>query len=82
MFSIGLKKGDLLEFARGSSITATVESDSTVMFDGEELSLTKSALKAIHSCGYAWTVIAGPTYWMYQGESLKEREERLNEELQ
>lgn len=80
MHAIGLKKGDILEFARDASLTCVVETDSTVVFEGEELSLSRAALLAIHKCGYTWKTIPGPVFWMYQGEPLKEMEARLRGE--
>ena len=79
MARIGLKPGDLLTFARGTDITAEVASDSEVMFKGELHSLTGAALKAIHDCGYNWDRIAGPVFWLFDGEPLKEIERRILE---
>jgi hypothetical protein len=74
MFRIGLKAGDVLTFARGENITAEVVSDSEVNFEGTVLSLTAAALIAIKRCGYQWSKIAGPVYWLYNGQPLKEIE--------
>ena len=74
MFRIGLKAGDQLVFARGEGITAEVHSDSEVLFEGAPMSLTAAALIAIRKCGYNWQRIAGPVYWLSNGQPLKELE--------
>ena len=74
MFRIGLKPGDILTFARGRNITAEVVSDSEVKFEESVMSLTASALIAIRSCGYTWSKIAGPVYWLHNDQPLKEIE--------
>lgn len=78
MFRIGLKVGDVLTFARNEAITATVSSDTEIMYDGEIQSLSSAALAAIHNCGYNWKTIPGPIFWMHNGQSLKEIEAGLN----
>ncbi len=80
MFAIGLKKGDVLEFSRDSNITAVVESDTSVIYEGDSLSLSRSAIRAIQRCGYSWTHASGPLFWTFQGLSLREHEERLRED--
>jgi len=72
LFRIGLKVGDQLTFSHDERITATVASDDEVTYEGIVQSLTSAALSAIHKCGYNWTTIAGPNYWLHDGQSLKE----------
>ena len=74
MFRIGLRVGDQLVFARGEGILAEVHSDSEVLFEGVPMSLTAAALIAIRKCGYNWQRIAGPVYWLSNGQPLKELE--------
>jgi hypothetical protein len=81
MFRIGLKTGDPLVFARGEGITAEVHSDSEVLYEGTPMSLTAAALKAIHKCGYRWQRIAGPVFWLSNGQPLKEIERIFLEQL-
>jgi hypothetical protein len=80
LYGIGLKKGDVLQFARNRAITATVESDSSILYNGKELSISAAALDAIHKCGYEWKAIQGPAFWLYNGESVQEIESRLRDE--
>jgi len=79
MARIGLKPGDVLTFARGTNLTAEVASDTEVLFQGDLCSLTGAALKAIRECGYHWNHIAGPVFWLYNGEPLKDIERRILE---
>jgi len=72
LFRIGLKIGDQLTFSHDERLTATVASDSDVTYEGTIQSLSSAALSAIHKCGYKWTTIAGPNYWIHGGRSLKE----------
>ena len=80
MFRIGLKAGDPLVFARGEGIVAAVFSDSEVLYEGTPMSLTAAALKAIRKCGYNWQRIAGPVFWLSNGQPLKELERRFLEQ--
>jgi hypothetical protein len=77
LFRIGLEVGDPLSFARDERLVATVASDTELEFDGQVRSISASALAAIHKCGYDWKTIAGPIFWMYKGQSLKEIESDL-----
>ena len=77
MGRIGLQRGAVLTFARNPGITAEVASDTEVLFHGELMSLSASALKAIRECGYNWNHIPGPVFWLFEGEPLKDIERRL-----
>ena len=77
--SAAVPNGAVLEFVRDLSITATVESDTTVIYQGVSMSLSAAALEAIHRCGYKWNTLAGPDYWTYQGKSLNELRFTLQE---
>jgi hypothetical protein len=64
------------------NLTATVEEDSWVVFAGEKHSLTTAALEALKKCGYNWSSVQGPEYWLYNGESvgsLRARQRELEE---
>ena len=78
--AIGVKAGDVLTFSREESIRATVASDGRVEFDGEMLSLSAAALKALHRLGYKTPTASGSEYWMIDGELLDERRRRMEAE--
>lgn len=80
MEMMGIKPGDTLVFARGENITSTVINRHEVEFEGEPMSLTASALIIIKRLGYTWDHIAGPQYWMFDGETLYRRKKRLEAE--
>jgi hypothetical protein len=78
--SIGIKPGDVLVLSRDETITATVSADGKVLYDGELLSPSAAALKALHRLGYKTPSASGPEYWMFEGELLDERRRRLESE--
>lgn len=80
MGMIGVPAGSMLMFSKGDNITAKVLDSHEVEFEGERMSLTKSALTVIHRLGYTWDKIAGPQYWMYENETLYRRLKRLEAE--
>ena len=60
--------------------TCKVLDNHEVEFEGEKMSLTKSALIIIKRLGYPWDKIAGSQYWMYEDETLYHRENRVEAE--
>lgn len=75
--AIGIKPGDVLTLSRDEDITATVVEDGKVDFKGEIMSISAAALKALHSLGYRTPAASGPGYWMFEGELLGERRQRM-----
>ena len=74
--------GATLNFVKDLNLTAIVEEDSWVVFAGEKHSLTTAALEALKKCGYNWSSVQGPEYWLYNGESvgsLRARQRELEE---
>ena len=47
------------------------QNDTTIDYEGQETSLSASALFAIKKCGYDWSSVQGPAYWLYEGETLQ-----------
>ena len=79
MSSANVPIGAVLTFAQDPSMTAKVLDDTTIDFEGTPMSLSKSALIVMNRLGYAWKAIQGPLYWMYEGETLFERRNNLEE---
>ena len=80
--SAGIPIGATLNFVKDLNLTATVEEDSWVVFAGVKHSLTTAALEALKKCGYNWSSVQGPEYWLYNGESvgsLRARQRELEE---
>jgi len=78
--SLGIPIGSVLNFSRDEGIQATVVQGNKVSLQGEIHSLSSAALKSLHALGYKWSTANGSEYWMYDGELLKERRERLETE--
>lgn len=70
--------GGELSFIRDESITAIVADDKKIMFRNESTTLSRAALTVMQELqNVHWTVIAGPTYWLYEGETLSDRRKRI-----
>lgn len=78
--ALGIKPGDVISCSRDQNITATVVDGGRVNFYGEILSLSAAALKALHSLGYSTPSASGSEYWMFDGELLDERRNRMEAE--
>ena len=68
--SAGIPLGASLQLSRGEGITCLVKTDNTVLFNNEEMSVSKAALIALQNLGYNWTAVAGTEYWLYNGETI------------
>lgn len=70
-FSIaGIPVGAELQFTQDNSITAIVQNDSEISFEGKITSLSAAALTATHRLGFKTPSAAGPWYWLYNGQTL------------
>lgn len=78
--AIGIKPGDELVFSRDEAIRAVVAANDKVVYEGETLSLSAAALKALHKLGYKTPAASGSEHWMFDGELLDERRRRLEDE--
>ena len=78
--AIGIKPGDVLQFSRDEAIRAIVVGDGKLEYDGEVLSPSAAALKALHRLGYKTPAASGSEHWMFDGELLDERRRRLEAE--
>jgi hypothetical protein len=77
---VNIPVGAVLSFAKDESITATVIDDRKINFRGVETSLSRAALEVVHSLGYTWTQIAGPQWWIYEGMTLSELRNQVEQE--
>lgn len=80
LFDVGLKTGDVLTFANDEQVTATVISNKKINFEGEAQSVSGSALTVLNRAGYEWRTVNGWQYWQFDGETLSERRNRLENE--
>jgi hypothetical protein len=67
---LGLKPGAELTFSKDPGVTCVITGPRTVMFEGEELSPSAAALRAINAMGYNWSTVSGYEYWTYLGHKL------------
>lgn len=65
--------GATLVFSKGDGYVATVLDDSRIEFRGEVTSLSASAAVIMKELGYSWVATQGPAFWLYDGETLKDR---------
>lgn len=70
--AIGIKPGAVLTLSRDEDVHATVVSGNRVQYEGEIMSLSASALAALHKLGYTSGAASGSDYWMYEGKTLDE----------
>lgn len=78
--AIGILPGAVLNFSRDESVTASVLEGGEVSFEGEIMSPSAAALKALHRMGYQTPTASGSEYWMFDGELLDERRRRIEAE--
>jgi hypothetical protein len=71
--------GSLLQLTKNSEITAVVDGERTVQFNGESVALSAAALSALKSMGYDWKSAHGAAYWEFEGETIWDRGERLRD---
>lgn len=76
---IDIPMGSTLTFTKDITKTAKVLDKQKIEFEGEVHSLSSSALEIVHSMGYTWSQISGPSYWVYEGETLTERRLRMEQ---
>ena len=80
LFDAELKAGDVLTFTRDEDVTATVIDERKIEFRGDATSVSGAALTLLHELGYTWKTVNGWGYWLYDGETIGERLNRLLEE--
>ena len=76
---VGLVPGQILQHVKDETVTCTVVDNTKVLFQDQEMSLSKAALKALHDMGYTWKAVSGSEYWEYQGKTLDERRREAEE---
>lgn len=78
--AIDILPGALLSFSRDSDRTVLVMDGNKVTLDGEVMTLSRAAITVLQEKGYQTTHASGSQYWMYRGETLDERRERMEKE--
>ena len=67
---LGLVAGTILTASKSAALTCQVASATKVMFEGELMSPSGAALKALHQLGYTWPAVSGYDFWTYDGVKL------------
>ena len=77
---VDIPAGAELTFSRDENIKVKVVDNRNVEFNGEVISLSVAADRALRHIGIQWKSVQGPAYWMYEGEILDERRRRFESE--
>jgi len=77
--------GAEIYFQDHTGITANVATQTRISYGGEQISLSGATLKVrerlgLHSPERATSAYRGPDWWCYEGETLSERRERIEQE--
>lgn len=75
-----IPSGESLTLTRDPSITCLTQQKNLVLYEGESLSVSAAALKALHKIGYSWSTVNGYQFWEYQDETLTDRRTRMEED--
>ena len=76
---IDLKKGDVISYIKMPGVFATVQSETTIMFEGDEVSIFQATMSLLNRQGIFWKSVQGQQYWDYEGETLSQRRRRMEE---
>jgi len=74
---LSIPTGSILHFAKDANISCTVVGDGQVNFEGEVLSPSAAALKAVRKLGFRWAAVSGSEYWLFEDETLVAGRERM-----
>ncbi|MDD9850983.1 MAG: GIY-YIG nuclease family protein [Gammaproteobacteria bacterium] len=77
--------GEELQFSEDATKVAKIVTQTKILYGGERMSLSTATWKAMdelgrHSPGRTTTAYRGPDFWRYEGETLSDRRQRIEEE--
>lgn len=78
--AINVPVGAELVFSRDTDIKCTVLNETQIEYQGIVTSLSRSALNILQAKGYSVGSVSGSVFWMYEGETLDERRQRMESE--
>ena len=67
---LGVNAGETLTFSKDSSITCEIGDNEKVLFRGDSITLSCSALHIVSEMGYNWQQVRGAGCWCYKGTAL------------
>lgn len=73
--------GAELRFVRDENILCRVIDDRSIELQGVVKSLSAAAGELLSKSGWRSTQVQGPIYWLYEGETLEERRQRIEAEV-
>ena len=75
--------GAVLQFVDDDNVTCKVIDDRSVEFQGAQTSLSAAAVELLRTsrAGRKSSQVQGPIYWLYEGETLEERRQRVEAEV-
>ena len=76
---VGLSPGVTLKFIQDESVTATIVDERNVEFEGKITSTSNAAVIVLQRKGQKLTQAQGPAYWTYDGKTLVELRQELEE---
>ena len=76
--SVGIPGGSILQFVSDPNITCSVHDDRSVNFEDQIVSTSRAAVLANASRGGTAASLQGPIWWIYEGETLSSRRDRLD----
>ena len=79
---VDIPVGSTLLFSRDKTITAEVFSKKKILFEGAATSLSSAALTIVQRLGKKWSRIHGPSFWLYDEETVSERRDRMEREAE
>ena len=81
LHKIGIPSGSTLVFTRDNSITCTTLDGGKVLYNERETSTSAAASEILRSkYNHKSKAVSGSLYWMYDGETLDERRQRMEHE--
>jgi hypothetical protein len=76
---VKIPEGTVLQFREDESVTCVVADKKRVVFQGETIALSEAAMRALKQIGRRRKAAQGARHWIYEGETLVERRERMEE---
>lgn len=75
--SVGIPMASILQYVSDPNITCSVHDDRSVNFKDQIVSTSRAAVLANASRGGTAASLQGPIWWIYEGETLSSRRDRL-----
>ena len=79
-FMVDIRSGSEFSFIWDERRTATVHEDKEVNFENRVSSLNRVTLELLKELGLVRKTASSPNLWLYKGETLTDRNIRMNDE--